>query len=373
MGEAEPMARYTGSWTNIRFITERLSRFIKQPDRWSAKKTHGEPMIDVRMWGRALDQMPKLSASEWQALDPVAKWLIACRASVLFMTFTAAALGGLMAWRHGAFNWGLWLATVLGLMFAHATNNLLNDYTDSRRGIDKDNYYRNQYGVHVLEDGLMTTQQFWRYVAVTAGVALTLGGWLVWQRSGVTLDLMLAGAFFVLFYTWPLKYYGLGEPAVLLVWGPLMVGGTFYVLTGYWSWDVASLSLVFALGPTTVLFGKHTDKLEADKSKGVSTLPVILGERNSRYGVMAMIVAQYLLSIVLVVKGSFGWPLLLVLAGLPLLPTLLQVFSEAKPQAMPQGYRQEIWPLWFSAHAFRHTRRFTSLFLLAVVLDTLLK
>ena len=113
-------------------------------------------MIDVKMWGRALAQMPKLSQSEWQALDPVAKWLVACRASVLFMTFTASALGGLMAWRVGLFDWNLWLATVLGLMFAHATNNLLNDYTDSRRGIDRDNYYRNQYGVHVLEDGLMS-------------------------------------------------------------------------------------------------------------------------------------------------------------------------------------------------------------------------
>ena len=51
-------------------------------------------MIDVKMWGRALAQMPKLSQSEWQALDPVAKWLVACRASVLFMTFTASALGG---------------------------------------------------------------------------------------------------------------------------------------------------------------------------------------------------------------------------------------------------------------------------------------
>ena len=39
-------------------------------------------MIDIRMWGRALEQMPKLSEHEWQALDPVARWLIACRASV---------------------------------------------------------------------------------------------------------------------------------------------------------------------------------------------------------------------------------------------------------------------------------------------------
>ena len=329
-------------------------------------------MIDVKMWGRALEQMPKLSQSEWQTLDPVAKWLIACRASVLFMTFTAAALGGLMAWRAGVFQWDLWLATVLGLMFAHATNNLLNDYTDSRRGIDKDNYYRNQYGVHVLEDGLMNQRQFWRYLGVTAGIALLLGGWLISQRSGLTLDLMLAGAFFVLFYTWPLKYYGLGEPAVLLVWGPLMVGGSYYVLAGQWSSDVAWLSLVFALGPTTVLFGKHTDKLEADKGKGVNTLPVILGERRARLFVLGMIAAQYALSIALVAAGSFSWALLLVLLNLPALPALFKVYQHPKPEQPPQSYPQEVWPLWFSAHAFRHTRRFTSLFLVGVVLDTLL-
>ena len=324
------------------------------------------------MWTRALDRMPKLSHTEWQALDPIAKWLIACRASVLFMTFTAAALGGLMAWRAGVFEWNLWLATVLGLMFAHATNNLLNDYTDSRRGIDKENYYRNQYGVHVLEDGLMSERQFWRYLGVTAAVALLLGAWLVSQRSGLTIDLMLAGAFFVLFYTWPLKYYGLGEPAVLLVWGPLMVGGSYYVLAGSWSWDVTWLSLVFALGPTTVLFGKHTDKLEADRARGVNTLPVILGEKRSRQCVLAMIGAQYLLCILLVLAGSFSWALLLVLVSARSWPRLQAVFSQPKPERPPAEYPDDIWPLWFSAHAFRHTRQFTTLFLTGVVLDTLL-
>jgi 1,4-dihydroxy-2-naphthoate octaprenyltransferase len=335
-------------------------------------KEYHPNMIDVKMWGRALDQMPKLSHAEWQSLDPVAKWLIACRASVLFMTFTAAALGGLMAWRAEVFQWNLWLATVLGLMFAHATNNLLNDYTDSRRGIDKDNYYRNQYGVHVLEDGLMSERQFWRYLGVTAGIALALGGWIIFQRSGLTLNLMLAGAFFVLFYTWPLKYYGLGEPAVLLVWGPLMVGGSYYVLAGTWSWDVTWLSLVFALGPTTVLFGKHTDKLEADKGKGVSTLPVLIGERLARHSVLGMIGAQYLLCVGLVLTGSFNWPLLLVLLNLPQLPGLFDVLQQPKPDSPPADYPPEIWPLWFSAYAFRHTRRFTTLFLIGVVLDTLL-
>ncbi|TGD74175.1 prenyltransferase [Mangrovimicrobium sediminis] len=329
-------------------------------------------MVDLKIWAQALDRMPKLSHAEWQQLDPVARWLIACRASVLFMTFTAAALGGLLAWRAGAFQLDLWLATVIGLVFAHATNNLLNDYTDSRRGIDRDNYYRNQYGVHVLEDGLMSGPDFWRYVGVTAGIALLLGGWLVVQRSGLTLDLMLAGAFFVLFYTWPLKYYGLGEPAVLLVWGPLMVGGTYYVLVGQWSWDVTWLSLVFALGPTTVIFGKHTDKLEADRAKGVHTLPVMIGERAARASIAAMLIAQYLLCVGLVIAGRFQWPLLLALGGLAMAPDLLRALRQPKPAAPPADYAADVWPLWFSAWAFRHTRRFTSFFLIGLILDTIL-
>jgi len=203
-------------------------------------------------------------------------------------------------------------------------------------------------------------------------VALALGAWLISQRAGLTLDLMLAGAFFVLFYTWPLKYYGLGEPAVLLVWGPLMVGGSHYVLTGAWSWEVTWLSLVFALGPTTVLFGKHIDKLEADRDKGVNTLPVILGEQRARHWVLGMLLAQYTVCAGLVLAGSLGWPLLLVLVNLPALHRLFAVFSEPKPEQPPAQYPVDIWPLWFSAHAFQHTRRFTSLFLAGLVLDTVL-
>jgi 1,4-dihydroxy-2-naphthoate octaprenyltransferase len=321
------------------------------------------------MWALALSNMPRLSDGQWQRMDPVARWLVACRASVLFMTFASAALGGLLAWRNGLFEWQPWLLATLGLIFAHATNNLLNDYTDSRRGIDKDNYYRNQYGVHVLEDGLMTSAEFWRYLAVTGGIALLLGSWLVWERSGLTLNLMLAGAFFVLFYTWPLKYYGLGEPAVLLVWGPLMVGGTYYVVSGQWSWDVTWLSLLFALGPTMVLFGKHIDKSAEDRGKGVNTLPVLLGESRARRWVVAMALAQYGLSLALVLAGSFHWALLLVFANVGNLRDLLRAFSAPKPQAPPAGYPEGVWPLWFSARAFRHTRRFTTLFLVGVLAD----
>ncbi|AQA18178.1 hypothetical protein BST95_07965 [Halioglobus japonicus] len=75
---------------------------------------------------------------------------------------------------------------------------------------------------------------------------------------------------------------------------------------------------------------------------------------------------------VTVATGTFAWPMLLVFACLPQLPRLFGVFSAPKPTEAPASYPEGIWPLRFSANAFRHTRRFTSLFLLGMILDTLM-
>jgi 1,4-dihydroxy-2-naphthoate octaprenyltransferase len=92
---------------------------------------------------------------------------------------------------------------------------------------------------------------------------------------------MIAGIIFLLFYTWPLKYIGLGEITVVFVWGPLMIGGAYYVTSnGSWNWDIILLSLVYAIGPTSVIFGKHIDKLDKDQEKKVYTLPVLIGEKS---------------------------------------------------------------------------------------------
>ena len=159
---------------------------------------------------------------------------------------------------------------------------------------------------------------------------------------------------------------------MLLVWGPLMVGGTYFVVSGAWSNEVAWLSLVFALGPTTVLFGKHIDKLGADRAKGVHTLPVLLGEKRARGTTAALLLAQYALTLALVLTQTFGWPLLLVFASVPALQKTLRALRTSKPESRPPAYSATLWPLWFSAACFRHTRQFTPLFLAGVLLDTLL-
>lgn len=326
-------------------------------------------MPDVAMWGRALRVMPRIDKQQWDALDLVSRWLVATRSAVLVMTFTSAAFAGILALKAGRFDLGLWLLVTLGLCLAHATNNLVNDVTDHWKGVDRDNYFRTQYGPQPIEAGFLSVRQMLGYAAVTGLVALAIGIWLVWLRGEPVLWLLGAGALFVLFYTFPLKYIGLGEPAVLLVWGPLMVGGGYFVVAGEWSGHVALASLAYALGPTAVLFGKHIDKLDADRAKGIRTLPVILGERASRLAVMGMLVAPFALLAYLVGIGYFTPAVLLALLAAPGLRRVWRVYREPRPDGPPEDLPQGVWPLWFVAAAFWYTRRFGAWFLAGLLLD----
>lgn len=327
-------------------------------------------MVNVSMWAKAVSVIPRVDKGEWDSLDVVARWLIATRAAVLVMTFNSAAIAGLLAVRDGGFDFVLWSLVTLGLLFAHATNNLVNDLTDHWKGVDKDNYFRSQYGPQPLEHGLMTQNQVLAYTAVTGLVALAAGVALVALRGEATLWLLGAGVFFVLFYTWPLKYIGMGEVAVIVVWGPLMVGGGYYVVTGAISNEVLLASLPVALAATTVLFGKHTDKLEADRAKGIRTMPVLLGETVSRWATIAMLTLQYLLVFWLVATGALSWLLLAVLGAGNWYWLALRAYAQPRPAAPPAEYPPGIWPLWYAAFAFQHTRRFGLLFLFGLALDT---
>jgi 1,4-dihydroxy-2-naphthoate octaprenyltransferase len=312
--------------------------------------------------------VPKVDAAGWAQLSLLTRWAVAARASVLVMTFSSVSIGGILALGHQRFDAWLWLLAAVGTLFAHATNNLINDYVDSARGVDRDNYYRAQYGTHVLESGLLSRGGLLAYIGVTALVAIAAGAAVVWLRGGLSLPLMLAGAFFVLFYTWPLKYIGLGEPAVLLVWGPLMTGGAYFVACGEWSWSVAALGTVYGLGPTTVLFGKHIDKLSGDAAKGIRTLPVLLGEQRARLWVVGMIIGQLLLVAAMVLLAAAPWTLLLCLLNIPAARGLIAMLGQPKPQSRPQDYPPQVWPLWFAHQAFLLNRRFSAWFLCGLVL-----
>jgi 1,4-dihydroxy-2-naphthoate octaprenyltransferase len=329
--------------------------------------------MNIQMWRKALEIIPRISKEEWDQLDLISRWLIATRAAVLVTTFLAAAFAGLFAIRVGEFNIWRWLLVTVGLYLAHGTNNFLNDYTDYVRGVDVDNYYRAQYGPQPLLHGLMTKKELLTYAAVTGAIAAACGIALGFMRGELTWILMGVGAFFVLFYTYPLKYIALGEVAVFLVWGPLMVAGGYYVITGLpWDWTVAIASLPHGLGVTAMLFGKHIDKLKQDKENRIYTLPVVLGETLSRWTMTGLLIISYLVIIYLIAIRFFTPVMLLALGGLPTLIEIWPVLSNPKPDEKPADF-PDVWPNYYVAVTFHHTRRFGGLLFLSVIIDTIVK
>ena len=320
----------------------------------------------------AARQIPSLTKEEWCQSGTVTRWMVASRAAVLVMTLSSAALGGVLALLDGMFDPVAWLLCATGLMLAHAASNQLNDLVDSGRGVDKDNYFRNQYGTHVLEDGLLTRRALMAYIGCTGAIALSIGLLLVWLKGPMVLLPLAGGAFFLLLYTYPLKQLGLGELSVLLVWGPLMTGGAYLATTGTWNWQVLLVGTVYALAPTAVIFGKHIDKLDFDLAKGIRTLPVRLGDQLSRYTAIGITIVQYASIPVLAVLDILPWTALLIVIAIPSAIRMIKIFLKARPAEPPAEFPEAVWPLWYVAFAFSHTRLFGGLFFAGLLISWVL-
>ena len=325
--------------------------------------------ISPKIWFDALYGIPRLNADQWNTLDLFGRWLVAIRAAVLLMTAFATFISGIFAYQHDKFDVFRFILVLIGLLSAHATNNILNDLSDHKRGVDKDNAFRTQYGTQPVEEGFITPDQSKTLAFVTVLPMLLCAGWLIWEVGTVLIPFALIGIVLVFAYNWPLKHFGLGEPTVILVWGPLMVGGGYLSITQEWSWDVAIASLPYAIGATIVLFGKHIDKIPWDKPRGVRTLPVLLGHKNARYSVLALMLTQFILVFWLMYSGVMSYLGLLIVGSLPFAYKTIKVYLHPTPSQPPSDYPEGVWPLWFSAHAFVHCRNFGALYILVLLLD----
>jgi 1,4-dihydroxy-2-naphthoate octaprenyltransferase len=301
-------------------------------------------------------------------VDVVSRWLVLTRAAVLPMTITAGAIAGLLAVHQPGFDWGWYLLALLGIVLAHAANNLMNDLFDLDVGLDTEEYPRGLYAPHPVLSGMITRKGLAVSALVVNAFDLGILVLLTAARGWPVIAFAVSGFLLSAAYTAPplrLKKRGLGEPDVLVVWGPLMVGGTYYSAVGHLPWQVVAASLPYGLLCTAVLMGKHVDKLPWDASEGIRTLPVILGEVRARRATQLLMAAFYVAVVIDVAIGALPWPSLLAIAALPAAVQAWRALGQPKPEKPPADF--PIWPLWFAAFAFLHTRRAGALLVVGLI------
>src|SRR5690349_19061881 len=149
-------------------------------------------------WRKVLEQG---NLPEGRVMDGVSRWLLITRAVVFSMTITSGLIGGLLAAATATHpNWGYFALAILGLVVAHAANNMINDYFDTAGGVDTAEYTRALYAPHPILSGLVSKRGLVATIAACNALDLAILLVLVAARGWPVAAFALAGLFVSVFY-----------------------------------------------------------------------------------------------------------------------------------------------------------------------------
>ncbi|MDP9343750.1 MAG: LLM class flavin-dependent oxidoreductase [Actinomycetota bacterium] len=238
-------------------------------------------------------------------------------------TVPVAAAAGLAALK-GRFTWGLFLAALFGSVLLHVGTNVVNEIYDVRKGVDKITSPR---ASHALLKGRVTEREAFLIALAAFVAAAGLGVWMIVERGWPVVLLGLAGLIGGWGYTAPpleYKFRALGLPLVFLLMGPLMVIGSYFVITGTFDWATVAVSIPVGLLVTAILHGNEWRDIGEDARAGGSTFSVRVGRRVAHIGYLALVVGAYLALGVAVLVEALPVQSLLALLSLPLLVRVIR-------------------------------------------------
>jgi 1,4-dihydroxy-2-naphthoate octaprenyltransferase len=325
-----------------------------------------------RLWLRAFVGFYPPRDESARTLDPIAKFLFSARSVILVISAQAAVIAGLLAVAAGRFDLLAFALVFTGFVIAHAISNLSNDYFGYLRGHDTADSPRMRYTMHPIASGVLDARTLAVGLGTLAVIGITIVVYFGITRGPMALLFSLAGLALLYLYDAaprPLKSLGLGEVAAFLVWGPLMIGGGYFVITGTLSGNTFLASLPYGLGVMSILVGKHIDQARFDREHRQHTLPVLLGDRRARAFTGGVIVAMYAIITVLIVAGRLTPFAALAAFALPRAWKAAATLSWPRPDTPPPGYVG--WPLWYHRTCLQHNRLFGWVYIAGLALDSL--
>lgn len=245
-------------------------------------------------------------------------WLRAIRIKFLLASVIAVSNGLAIAyWKTGTIDPLSAVLTYIGVVFLHASVDLLNDYWDYKRGIDAVTT-RTKFsgGTGVLPEKLLTPKVVYVAGLIFLILGASIGAYFVAMR-GITIAVILGFAVVsIYFYSTSIVNAGLGELFVAIK-GAMIVLGTFYVQSMAIEPAALYVGAIVGILSATVLFVNSFPDFEADRSKGRRTLVIVLGRELAAKTFPLFVVAAYAMIIMGIFLGFTKIYSLLSLASIP--------------------------------------------------------
>ncbi len=259
----------------------------------------------------------------------------ATRAPFLTAVAVPVLLGTAIAWRDGALNFGFFLITLITVALFHVGANIMNDYFDHTSGVDEANFTPGPFfgGSRVIQRGLLEPSQVRNLALAFYAIGAVLGLALA-ILNGHPLEIIALGmtGFAIGFlYTAPpvrLAARGLGELAVAIAFGPLIVVGTYFVQTDRWSLEALYASIPVALLIAAVLYINEIPDRPWDARAGKKTLVTRLSIKTALDGYQTLIAATYAAILLGALLRVLPLATLIALATLPLAWSAIKVLRK---------------------------------------------
>jgi 1,4-dihydroxy-2-naphthoate polyprenyltransferase len=229
-------------------------------------------------------------------------WVLAARPKTLWAGVAPVIIGIAMAVEAGAFHWPSALAALVGALLIQIGTNFANDYYDWAKGTDT----AARIGpTRATQSGLIAPRTMKVAMILTFALVFIPGAYILYRGGWPFLAIGVVSIVCGILYTggpYPLGYVGLGDLFVLIFFGPVAVGGTYYLQ----ALNLPSYVIVAGLAPgffsVAILTVNNLRDIAGDQAAGKKTLAVRFGARFAR--------AEYLLSLLI---ACIGIPLYLAL------------------------------------------------------------
>ncbi len=254
-------------------------------------------------------------------------WIIAFRPKTLPAAIAPVAIGTAMAYGHGLQDYNMAALAAFAALTIQIGTNLANDYFDFKKGADTSE----RVGpTRVTQAGLIAPSDVRNAMAlmfVLSGLAcLALMMHAGWPIALIGVLSILSG----IFYTAgprPLGYMGLGEVFVLVFFGPVAVGGTYFVQALEINWAVILAGLAPGFLSVAILAVNNLRDRETDRRVNKNTLAVRFGKEFAVYEYLVSVVIAALIPVaVFVLTREQPWSLmasLVLFCALPVFKTVL--------------------------------------------------
>jgi 1,4-dihydroxy-2-naphthoate octaprenyltransferase len=234
-------------------------------------------------------------------------WLMAARPRTLPAAIAPVLVGtaAAVAQVEELPRWGAFIAALAGSIFIQIGTNLVNDYSDAKRGADT---VERLGPVRVTAAGLVAPRSVLVATWIAFAIAVGCGIYLATVAGPIILAVGAVSIGAGILYTAgprPYGYAGLGELFVFLFFGLVAVNGSYYVQLEELDWLPFGLSLSIGCLSTAILVVNNVRDIDTDRRAGKNTLAVRMGrERTRRFFVGLLVLAYLLLPLALLIADD---------------------------------------------------------------------